>query len=173
VITNSRSLVGLCLAFIALPLPTLAVEIEHDRYANANLGLRFDAPFGWSVTQQTGYPPLLAVLTSTEHPSCKISVAYDANQLKQPLSTRVRGDNHVLRAMGLRVISSGAVTHLGRQAWRTRADWQAKGKDLQLAQLYLPLPSGTALVISASGPGLSRINQDVNMLIESIEGLNR
>ena len=137
IIAAMRCLFSLLMLLIASQ-PASAVDLDADLYRNKHLGLKFTAPPDWLISRQTGFPEIIALLTNKADRQAQLSVAIDAVDRKTPLRKLVAQNNAAMRAVGIKINSSGRVERMGRRVWRTVARAKRRDKSaMAIEQLYL------------------------------------
>jgi hypothetical protein len=132
--------------------PALAVDLDGDLYRNQRIGLKFTAPPGWLISRQTGYPEIVALMTTKTDREARLSVALDAIDRNTPLRKVVAQNNLAMRAVGIQIKSSGRVERLGRQVWRTLARATRHDKsEMAIQQIYLQA-NGRVFILTLSCP---------------------
>ena len=162
------------LLFVASQLATQlawAATIDGDLYRNARLGLTLTAPPGWLISRQTGYPEILALMTSKSDRNAQLSVAIDSLDPGKTMDKLVAQNNQAMRALGIQVKSTGEVERMGRRVWRVVAVARdRKSPDIAIQQLYINAPAGAViLTLTCPSGALKRHQTALDSLFESVE----
>lgn len=159
------------LMLLTVSQPALAADLDADLYRNQRLGLKFAAPPGWLISRQTGFPEIVALLTSKADRQAQLSVALDTVDHKTPLPKLVAQNNGAMRAVGIKIKSSGRIERLGRHVWRTVAQAKKRNKPaMAIEQLYLQA-NGRVFILTLSCPAraLKQLLPALDSLLDSVE----
>jgi len=133
------------IGLLLIPSIVHAADFDNSTYLNRPLGIRLEVPEGWTLTQQTGYPSILALLLH-DAVSLSLSIAHGTGGNLE----RLARENIVgMRATGLRVSSSRRTTVRGKAAWQL--DLTDRRGKIGVRQLYLAHES-VGLIVTLVSP---------------------
>ena len=136
----ASTLLSLVLSMLGAP----AARAEDRLFTSARYPLRFSAPIGWQLSDQTGYPGLLAVLTQA--PDARITVATIRQQPPRTASQLGLDSLAGLRTYGLQIIRSEPAPRGGFVIDAVTPDGQRR-----LRQMYLVVGE-VGYVFTLAGP---------------------
>lgn len=132
----------------------LALDLDSTSYTNRKLGVRLEVSEGWQITEQTGYPSMLALVFQ---PGTTTQIALSVDRLPKAaarphgrsrnrqvaaavpdvakVGVRVAENKKGFASVGLRVFSARLVSRQGRQLWTIAAE--TKDGKTQVRQRYL------------------------------------
>lgn len=137
VATASAIAVALLAAWPAgAPAPAQAASPKDRRFVSAKHGVGVEAPNGWTLSQHTGYPSIVALMLHPNGSRISISVSETSAETARALVDRNRRG---LEAQKLTVTKIAETVRDG-----TAVDARAQGRDESLRQIYLvrALPGG-------------------------------
>lgn len=156
--------------------PAAALELDETVFVNRQLGIRLEAPDGWVITQQTGYPSIPVLLlhqgpTAEGQPQPTIRLALGAEGTGTRLRAFLRDNLAGAKAVGLRVLRSSEAT-IGK---RGVLQAELRGEDGKVAVKQLYLSHGAralVLTLAAAAPRIESFDFDLGRALQLME-LNR
>lgn len=116
---------------LTVPAPLMADELNDTSYANRRRGISLSVPEGWVITQQTGYPSILAFMLSAKGDG-RVSLSHDLLQPQQKLAQYLKATNKTLQQAGFAIQSSKSVNDNSLVSWEVHAtDKQSRFSILQ------------------------------------------
>ncbi|MCC6746309.1 MAG: hypothetical protein IT371_01540 [Deltaproteobacteria bacterium] len=156
-----------CVILTSITFALPAAAEPYGSYSNSELGLKVEPPEDWTLTLQTGYPRILAVLTSSLDPAT-VSVAVEDPSWRRPLRSQVADNNRILSQRGFRVLSTNPTQRAQRTGWEVVA--QTRDGRSELRQVYLEV-RGRAVVFTLTAPRdrTRRPRQDFLRLLDNAQ----
>jgi hypothetical protein len=153
-----RVLYILAAVLLAAARPAAALEFDETVFTSRQLGIRLEAPDGWVVTQQTGYPsiPVLLLHQGTKaegEPRPTIRLALGAEGTGSRLRAFLRDNIAGVKAVGIRVVRSDEATIGKRAVLRV----ELRGEEGKVAVKQLYLSHGTRALVLTLAAAASRI----------------
>jgi len=155
------------IGLVLLPSVASAIDLDESLFVNRQHGIRLEVPEGWTLSQQTGYPSVLALLLHPKSRAC-INLTLGTSGSGNDLRGFVLKNRKGLDAIGLRVSASRPSTVRGRAVWQL--DISDRRGTTALRQLYLVHGScALILTLSASSAQIKDHLFDLAQVVELLQ----
>ncbi|MBW2730990.1 MAG: hypothetical protein JRH20_01285 [Deltaproteobacteria bacterium] len=154
----------LLVVFLSPQVRAGGYQLDGDGFRDNKLRMSFTVPEKWTLSRQTGYPSLLAILTRPQ--SARMSISLATLERRQSMVQLLSENNRALQALGFVLKASQRTERFGHQLWQL--DWTSKGQ--RHRQAYIPRGARVyILTLSSSGQSFTGLVMDFDFVLESLK----